>query len=73
MLETRSFIERSIPTMIHLQLVEGLHVVAGTNRQNLRQFERNKLSELMKYQLDNEGKETFTSKLKYRLREFCME
>ena len=51
MLETRSFIERSIPTMIHLQLVEGLHVVAGTNIQNLRQFERNKLSELMKYQL----------------------
>lgn len=60
MIETRNFIERSIPTMIHLQLVEGLHVVAGTNLQNVRQFEKNKLSELMKYQLDNEGKETFT-------------
>lgn len=46
MMETRGFIERYLPTMIHLQVVEALHVTALNNPAKLKEFEKNKLSEL---------------------------
>lgn len=73
MMETRGFIERYLPTMIHLQLVEALHVNALNNPAKLKEFEKNKLSELQAYAQQNEGKDTFIQKLKYRLREFTAE
>ena len=39
----------------------------------MKEFERNKLLELQTYAQQNEGKDTYISKLKYRLREFTAE
>lgn len=71
MMETRSFIERYLPTMIHFQIVEALHVAAQNNPVKLMEFEKGKLLELQNYAMNNDGKETYISKLKYRIREFA--
>ena len=58
--------------MIHLQLVEGLHVAALNDLEKLKEFEKSKLKELTIFALDNEGKETFIKKLKTRLDKFAL-
>ena len=68
--ETRCFVERSLPLMIHFQLVEGLHVAVLNDLSKLKHFEKTKLKELINYAMDSEAKETFTHKLSSRLKDF---
>jgi len=55
--DTRTFIERQLPILIHLQVMEGLHV--GTlGLEKVREFERTRLAKLKKYAADGEGTES---------------
>lgn len=55
--DTRTFIERQLPILIHLQVMEGLHV--GTlGLEKVREFERARLAKLKKYAADGEGTES---------------
>ena len=45
----KTFVERSLPMLTHLQLCEGLNVIAGENMDKLQVFEKEKLNEILSY------------------------
>ena len=49
------FIERSLPALIHIQLCEGLNVVAGHFQKELKEFEMEKLEQYLKFQKHTKG------------------
>ena len=53
--ETQLFIERTLPTLIHLQMCEGLTVVAGHFLDDLEEFEKKKLDEYLAFDKANVG------------------
>lgn len=70
MKETRGFIERQLPVLVHLQVTEALHEnTLGIN--NIRDFEKTRLNDLMNYARENEIAEANIGKLKAKLMQFC--
>ena len=65
--ETKLFIERQLPGLIHLQLCEGLNSVAGNQLAELKEFEKRKLEELFYHDKDNAGKDAEIGKLRKRI------
>ena len=55
--ESKLFIERQLPGLIHLQLVEGLNVVSGDQAGELLEWQKHKLEELVKHDTDSAGKQ----------------
>ena len=43
------FVERQMPMLTHLQLCEGLNVIAGDNIESLQAFERSKMQQIANY------------------------
>ena len=52
---TEHFIERSLPALIHIQLCEGLNIVAGHFQKELKDFEIEKLEQYLEFQKNTLG------------------
>ena len=65
--ESKLFIERQLPALIHMQLCEGLHVVAGNQMDELKEFETQKLEELFYHNKENQGKQPQIGKFRQRI------
>ena len=69
--ETQLFIERTLPTLIHLQMCEGLTVVAGHFLQDLQEFESKKLDEYLLYDKMSIGQQCEIAKFRKTVNRFA--
>ena len=64
---SKLFIERELPALIHLQLSEGLNIVAGDYMTELKSWEKTKLTQLQSYIRDALGKDANTHQFRDRI------
>ena len=65
--QSKQFIERQLPSLIHLQVCEGLNIVAGDFMNDLKKWEKKKLTEVYEYAKDAEGVEVNLRKFRDRI------
>ena len=64
---SKLFIERELPALIHLQIAEGLNIVAGDYMAELKSWEKTKLTQLQQYIREAIGKDSNTHLFRERL------
>ena len=69
--DTQLFVERTLPTLVHLQVCEGLNVVAGHFLPELKAFETRKLEELLTFERASKGVQCSLGTLRVVVRRFA--